>query len=112
MAPIVIVGVHPVREALRAGQVREIRVGPRTDARVTEIVRLAEARGVTVRRVDTSELDRLAVGERQTRPMEKLFLHRQRPEWRQRLQSHFADLGRVGVALAQLAQPSSHLLLA
>jgi len=64
VAPIVIVGVHPVREALRAGQVREIRVGARTDARVTEIVRLAEAKGVTVRRVDTAELDRLAVGER------------------------------------------------
>ena len=34
MAPIVIVGVHPVREALRAGGVREVRVGTRSDARV------------------------------------------------------------------------------
>ena len=45
MAPIVIVGVHPVREALRAGGVREVRVGARSDARVAEIVRLAEAEG-------------------------------------------------------------------
>ena len=64
MPPIVIVGVHPVREALRAGGVREVRVGPRADARVTEIVRLAEVKGVPVRRVDGAELDRLAEGER------------------------------------------------
>ena len=64
MPPIVIVGVHPVREALRAGGVREVRVGARADARVNEIVRLAEASGVPVRRVDVEELDRLAGGER------------------------------------------------
>jgi len=64
VAPIVIVGVHPVREALRAGGVREVRVGPRADARVAEIVRLAEVKGVPVRRVDVAELDRLADGER------------------------------------------------
>ena len=64
MPPIVIVGVHPVREALRADGVREVRVGPRADARVTEIVRLAEVKGVPVRRVDVAELDRLAEGER------------------------------------------------
>ena len=64
MPPVVVVGVHPVREALRAGGVREVRVGARADARVTEIVRLAEATGVPVRRVDSAELDRLAGGER------------------------------------------------
>ena len=64
MAQIVIVGVHPVREALRAGGVREVRVGPRTDARVGEVVHLAEAKGVPVRRVELAELDRLAGGER------------------------------------------------
>ncbi|MCC6161944.1 MAG: 23S rRNA (guanosine(2251)-2'-O)-methyltransferase RlmB [Acidobacteria bacterium] len=64
MAPIVVAGVHPVREALRAGSVRDVCVGARTDARVTEIVRLAEARGVPVRRVDAAELERLAGGER------------------------------------------------
>ncbi len=64
MAPIVIAGVHPVREALKAGGVREVRVGARADARVTEIIRLAEARGVPVRRVDMAELERLADGER------------------------------------------------
>lgn len=64
MAPIVIAGIHPVREALRAGGVRHVRVGTRTDARVGEIVHLAEAKGVPVTRVDAAELDRLAGGER------------------------------------------------
>ncbi len=64
MPPIVIAGVHPVREALRAGNVREVRVGTRQDARVAEIVRLAGVKGVPVRRVDVVELDRLAAGER------------------------------------------------
>lgn len=64
MAAIVIVGVHPVREALRAGSVREVRIGGRADGRVTEIVRLAESKGVPVRKVDAAELDRLAGGER------------------------------------------------
>lgn len=64
MPPILVVGVHPVREALRAGGVREVRVGPRSDARVAEIVRLAEVKGVPVRKVDVAELDRLSDGER------------------------------------------------
>jgi 23S rRNA (guanosine2251-2'-O)-methyltransferase len=64
MAPIVVVGVHPVREALRAGGVREVRIGPRSDARIAEIVRLAEGKGLPVKRVDVAELDRLAGGER------------------------------------------------
>ncbi len=64
VAPIVVVGVHPVREALRAGGVREVRVGPRQDGRVTEVIRLAEVKGIPVRRVDVAELDRLADGER------------------------------------------------
>ena len=64
MPPIVVVGVHPVREALRAGGVRDVRVGPRQDARVTEVIRLAEGKGIPVRRVDVAELDRLAEGER------------------------------------------------
>lgn len=64
MPPIMVVGVHPVREALRAGGVREVRVGKRQDARVAEIVRLAEVKGVPIRRVDVAELDRLSEGER------------------------------------------------
>lgn len=62
MAPPLLVGVHPVREALRAGNVREVRVGARADERITEIVRLAEAHGVPVNRVSSAELDRLAAG--------------------------------------------------
>ena len=45
MAPIVIVGVHPVREALRAGGVREVRVGTRSDARVAESCAWRSRRG-------------------------------------------------------------------
>lgn len=64
MPPAIVVGVHPVREALRAGGVREVRVGGRTDGRVAEIVELATRQGVPVRRVEAAELDRLAGGER------------------------------------------------
>lgn len=61
---MLIVGLHPVREALRAGRVREVRVGRRADARIAEIVRLADAAGVPVRRIEADELDRMAEGER------------------------------------------------
>lgn len=64
MPPAIVVGVHPVREALRAGGVRDVRVGGRTDGRVAEIVELATRQGVPVRRVEAAELDRLAGGER------------------------------------------------
>ena len=64
MTPRLVVGVHPVREALRAGGVQEVRVGQRADSRVADIVRLAEADGVPVIRVDGADLDRLAAGQR------------------------------------------------
>jgi 23S rRNA (guanosine2251-2'-O)-methyltransferase len=55
-------GIHPVGEALRAGRAESIRVSPRADERLTDLVRLAEARGVPVTRVTASDLDRIAGG--------------------------------------------------
>jgi 23S rRNA (guanosine2251-2'-O)-methyltransferase len=57
-----IYGINPVLEALRAGRVTAVRVSPRADDRVTEIVRLAAARGIPVQRVGGAELDRAAGG--------------------------------------------------
>ena len=57
-------GLHPVLEALRAKRVTELRVSPRADERLAELVRLAETQGVAVRRVGVSELDRAANGGR------------------------------------------------
>src|SRR5262245_27941514 len=59
---MIVYGINPVIEALRAKRVTMIRVSPRADDRVTAAVRQAEAQHVPVRRVDTSELDRLARG--------------------------------------------------
>jgi len=55
---MLIYGIHPVLEALRAGRVTAIRVSPRADDRLTAVVRLAEEQGVSVRRVAAAELDR------------------------------------------------------
>ena len=57
-----IYGINPVVEALRANRVTALRVSPRADDRLTEIVRLAEQRGVPVRRAPANELDRFAHG--------------------------------------------------
>jgi 23S rRNA (guanosine2251-2'-O)-methyltransferase len=57
-----IFGINPVLEALRADRVTALRVSPRADDRLGEIVRLAEQRGVPVRRAQTNELDRFAQG--------------------------------------------------
>ena len=62
---MLIYGINPVLEALRAKRATLVRVSPRADDRVTTIVRLAEADGVAVQRVSVDELDRLAGRERQ-----------------------------------------------
>jgi 23S rRNA (guanosine2251-2'-O)-methyltransferase len=69
---MLIYGVNPVLEALKAKRATVIRVarvpsrveGPRADDRLTEIVRLAEAQGVRVERVSADALDRLGGGAR------------------------------------------------
>ncbi len=59
-----IYGINPVLEAVRARRVTAIRVSPRADERLTELVRLAEAQGVAIQRVNVAELDRAAGGGR------------------------------------------------
>jgi 23S rRNA (guanosine2251-2'-O)-methyltransferase len=55
---VLIYGIHPVLEALRAGRVTSIRVSPHADDRVSAAVRRAEERGIPVRRVPAADLDR------------------------------------------------------
>jgi 23S rRNA (guanosine2251-2'-O)-methyltransferase len=55
---VIIYGINPVLEALRAGRVRELRVGERADDRLKQLVALAGERGVRVRRVPPDALER------------------------------------------------------
>jgi 23S rRNA (guanosine2251-2'-O)-methyltransferase len=59
---MLIYGINPVLEALRAGRVRRLRIGGRGDRRIDEIVALAARRAVTVERIDAAALDRAARG--------------------------------------------------
>ena len=59
---MIIYGINPVLEALRAGRVETIRVSQRVDARVAEIVGAARSAGVAVTRVETGALDRASKG--------------------------------------------------
>jgi 23S rRNA (guanosine2251-2'-O)-methyltransferase len=59
---MIIWGVNPVLEALRAGRVRRLRVGARSDQRVAEVVALAQKRGVSIERVDAPALERASRG--------------------------------------------------
>jgi 23S rRNA (guanosine2251-2'-O)-methyltransferase len=59
---MIIYGINPVIEALRAGRVRELRVGERGDDRIRELLALASTRGVTVRRVPAGTLVKDARG--------------------------------------------------
>jgi 23S rRNA (guanosine2251-2'-O)-methyltransferase len=59
---MIIYGIHPVLEALRAGRVTEVRAAERAGARVGDVIRAAGAAGVPVRRVAAAELDRAARG--------------------------------------------------
>jgi 23S rRNA (guanosine2251-2'-O)-methyltransferase len=59
---MLIYGLNPVLEALRAGLVISIQVAEQARSRTRDLVRLAEQRGVRLRWVDTALLDRLAGG--------------------------------------------------
>ena len=59
---MVIYGLNPVLEALRAGRVRRVKVGSRGDTRTEKAVALAKAAGIPVERVDAQALDRLSRG--------------------------------------------------
>jgi 23S rRNA (guanosine2251-2'-O)-methyltransferase len=59
---MVIYGINPVMEALRAGRVRRLRVGPRGDRRIDDVIALARQRKVTVERVEADAIARAAGG--------------------------------------------------
>ena len=59
---MLIYGINPVREALRAGRVKELRVADRPAGRIAELVKAAGQEGIPVRRVAAGDLDRLARG--------------------------------------------------
>lgn len=59
---MIIFGINPILEALRAGRVRRIRVAARDDKRIEEVMALARARGIRVERVDAAALERDARG--------------------------------------------------
>ena len=59
---MLIYGVNPVLEALRAGRVNEVRVSARGGERVRDVITLAERVRVAIRQVAPDELDRLARG--------------------------------------------------
>ncbi len=59
---VIIYGVNPVVEALRAGRVRHIRVAARADQRIQQVLVLAAAAGVPIQQVDLQSLARAARG--------------------------------------------------
>ncbi|HEX3704963.1 MAG TPA: 23S rRNA (guanosine(2251)-2'-O)-methyltransferase RlmB [Vicinamibacterales bacterium] len=59
---MLIYGINPVLEALRAGRVTALRVSGRGGGRVDEVIALADRTGVATRRVAPAELDRAARG--------------------------------------------------
>jgi 23S rRNA (guanosine2251-2'-O)-methyltransferase len=59
---MIIYGINPVLEALRAGRARVVRVSGRADRRVQEVLRLAGEASVRVIRTDAADLDRASRG--------------------------------------------------
>jgi 23S rRNA (guanosine2251-2'-O)-methyltransferase len=59
---MIIWGVNPVVEALKAGRVRRLRIGPRSDQRLTDAIALARRTGVAIEKVDAAALERAARG--------------------------------------------------
>lgn len=59
---MIIYGINPVLEALRAKRVRRIKVGTRGDRRIDEALALARELGVPVERTELAAIERLARG--------------------------------------------------
>ena len=59
---MLIYGINAVIEALRADRVGSLRVSKRADDRMRAVLALAEQAGVSIRRVENADLDRLAPG--------------------------------------------------
>ena len=55
---MIIYGINPVLEALKAGRVVRVKVGARQDGRLQQVLTLAASRQVPVDRVDSAALDR------------------------------------------------------
>ena len=55
---MLIYGINPILEALRADRIASLRVGTRADERMRAVTALAASRRVPIRRVDDGELDR------------------------------------------------------
>jgi 23S rRNA (guanosine2251-2'-O)-methyltransferase len=59
---MIIYGLNPVAEALRAGRARRLRVAGRNDQRLQQVMRLAAEAGVAIEHVDPRDLERAARG--------------------------------------------------
>ena len=59
---MIVYGINPVVEALRAGRVRRLRIGARADRRIDQALALARQHAVPVDRVEAQALDRAARG--------------------------------------------------
>jgi 23S rRNA (guanosine2251-2'-O)-methyltransferase len=59
---MIVYGINPVLEALKAGRVQRLRVAARGDRRIDEVISLARGAGVPVERVDAQALDRTTRG--------------------------------------------------
>jgi 23S rRNA (guanosine2251-2'-O)-methyltransferase len=59
---MLIYGINPILEALRARRVLELRVSERAGATVRDVIKAAEREHVVIRRVSPGELDRAAQG--------------------------------------------------
>ena len=59
---MVIYGINSVIEAIKSGRVRQLRVADRQGGRGAEVIAAAQRAGIDVRRVQTTELDRIAKG--------------------------------------------------
>ena len=60
--PIIVHGINPTVEALRAGTVTEVWASGRASRRTAQVVQRANRAGITVHRVNPAELDRLVSG--------------------------------------------------
>src|SRR5687768_18382685 len=54
---MIVYGINPVLEALRAGRVRELRVGDKAGDRLRQVLDVAQEQGVRIRRVPPAMLD-------------------------------------------------------
>jgi 23S rRNA (guanosine2251-2'-O)-methyltransferase len=59
---MVVYGINTVMEALRAGRVRRLMVGPRADGRLERALEIARRTGIPIDRVDRSALERASRG--------------------------------------------------